>query len=72
MLRRNEINYFFQTNVLINEKIVRGSLLICMEYADLKDEPTGSLDPIMSEEVFKIILSLKDEFNKQLLLLLTI
>ena len=43
-----------------------------MEYADLKDEPKGSLDPIMSEEVFKIILSLKDEFNKQLLLLFTI
>ncbi|WP_394020126.1 ABC transporter ATP-binding protein [Anaerococcus cruorum] len=119
LLRRNEINYLFQTNALINEKTVRENLLVAMEYVDIKDEekskkineilekldildiieqkintisggeaqrvalarcvlkpgdliladePTGSLDPIMSDEVFSILLNLRSAYNKTILI----
>lgn len=34
----------------------------------LADEPTGSLDPKMSEEVFKLLLSLKDLYDKTIII----
>lgn len=119
LLRRNEINYLFQTNALINEKTVRENLLVSMEYVDIKDEekstkineildkldildiieqkintisggeaqrvalarcvlkpgdliladePTGSLDPIMSDEVFSLLLNLRSAYNKTILI----
>lgn len=119
LLRRNEINYLFQTNALINEKTVRENLLVAMEYVDIKDEektkkineildkldildiieqkintisggeaqrvalarcvlkpgdliladePTGSLDPIMSDEVFSLLLNLRSAYNKTILI----
>lgn len=119
LLRRNEINYLFQTNALISEKTVRDNLLIGMEYRTLKeeeknkeieevlqkldiseiidqkantisggegqrvalarcilkegnlilaDEPTGSLDPKMSKEVFDLLLKLRDDFDKTLII----
>lgn len=119
LLRRNEINYLFQTNALINEKTVRENLLVAMEYLDIKyeekskkineildkldildiieqkintisggeaqrvalarcvlkpgdlilaDEPTGSLDPIMSDEVFSLLLNLRSAYNKTILI----
>lgn len=118
-LRRNEINYLFQTNALISEKTVRDNLLISMEYVSIKDEekskkineildkldildiveqkintisggeaqrvalarcvlkpgdliladePTGSLDPIMSDEVFSLLLNLRSAYNKTILI----
>lgn len=119
LIRRNEINYVFQTNALISSKSVKDNLLIAMEYVkkseeekdkDIKeilgkleildlldqkintisggeaqrvaiarcvlkpgdlilaDEPTGSLDPKMSEEVFKLLLSLKDLYDKTIII----
>lgn len=119
LLRRNEINYLFQTNALISEKTVKENLLLAMEYVDTKDEekfnkiseildrldildiidqkantisggeaqrvalarcilkpgdliladePTGSLDPKMSEEVFSLLLSLRNDYNKTILI----
>mgnify|MGYP002712267169 FL=1 len=119
LLRRNEINYLFQTNALISEKTVRENLLLAMEYVDIKDEekfkkiseildrldildikdqkantisggeaqrvalarcilkpgdliladePTGSLDPKMSNEVFFLLLSLRNDYNKTILI----
>lgn len=119
LLRRNEINYLFQTNALISEKTVRENLLLAMEYVDIKDEekfekisevldrldildiidqkantvsggeaqrvalarcilklgdliladePTGSLDPRMSDEVFSLLLSLRNNYNKTILI----
>ena len=119
LLRRNEINYLFQTNALISEKTVRENLLLAMEYIDIKDEekfekisevldrldildtidqkantvsggeaqrvalarcilkpgdliladePTGSLDPKMSNEVFSLLLSLRNDYNKTILI----
>lgn len=119
LLRRNEINYLFQTNALINEKTVRENLLVAMEYVDIKDEekstkinkildkldildiidqkintisggeaqrvalarcvlkpgdliladePTGSLDPIMSDEVFSLLLNLRSAYDKTILI----
>lgn len=118
LLRRNEINYLFQTNALISEKTVRENLMLAMEYVDindeekskkiseilnrldildiidqksntvsggeaqrvalarcilkpgdliLADEPTGSLDPKMSDEVFSLLLSLRNDYNKTIL-----
>lgn len=119
LLRRNEINYLFQTNALISEKTVRENLLLAMEYVDIKDEekfkkiseildrldildikdqkantvsggeaqrvalarcilkpgdliladePTGSLDPKMSNEVFSLLLRLRNDYNKTILI----
>ena len=119
LLRRNEINYLFQTNALISEKTVRENLMLAMEYIDindeekskkisevldrldildiidqkantvsggeaqrvalarcilkpgdliLADEPTGSLDPKMSYEVFSLLLSLRNDYNKTILI----
>ena len=119
LLRRNEINYLFQTNALISEKTVRENLMLAMEYVDIKDEekfekisevldrldildiidqkantvsggeaqrvalarcilkpgdliladePTGSLDPKMSDEVFSLLLSLRNNYNKTILI----
>ena len=34
----------------------------------LADEPTGSLDPIMSDEVFSILLNLRSAYNKTILI----
>lgn len=119
LIRRNEINYVFQTNALISSKSVKDNLLIAMEYVkkseeekdkDIKeilgkleildlldqkintisggeaqrvaiarcvlkpgdlilaDEPTGSLDPKMSEEVFKLLLSLRDLYDKTIMI----
>lgn len=119
LLRRNEINYLFQTNALISEKTVRENLMLAMEYVDIKDEekfkkiseildrldildiidqkantvsggeaqrvalarcilkpgdliladePTGSLDPKMSNEVFSLLLSLRNDYNKTILI----
>lgn len=34
----------------------------------LADEPTGSLDPKMSEEVFKLLLSLRDLYDKTIMI----
>lgn len=119
LLRRNEINYLFQTNALISEKTVRENLMLAMEYVDIKDEekfkkiseildrldildiidqkantisggeaqrvalarcilkpgdliladePTGSLDPKMSDEVFSLLLSLRNDYNKTILI----
>lgn len=118
LLRRNEINYLFQTNALISEKIVRENLMLAMEYVDIKDEekfekisevldrldildiidqkantisggeaqrvalarcilkpgdliladePTGSLDPKMSDKVFSLLLGLRNDYNKTIL-----
>lgn len=118
LLRRNEINYLFQTNALISEKTVRENLLLAMEYVDIKDEekfkkiseildrldildikdqkantvsggeaqrvalarcilkpgdliladePTGSLDPKMSDKVFSLLLGLRNDYNKTIL-----
>lgn len=118
LLRRNEINYLFQTNALISEKTVRENLLLAMEYIDIKDEekskkisevldrldildtidqkantvsggeaqrvalarcilkpgdliladePTGSLDPKMSDKVFSLLLGLRNDYNKTIL-----
>lgn len=119
LIRRNEINYVFQTNALVSSKSVKDNLLIAMEYVkkskeekdkDIKeilekleildlldqkintisggeaqrvaiarcvlkpgdlilaDEPTGSLDPKMSEEVFKLLLSLRDLYDKTIII----
>lgn len=119
LIRRNEINYVFQTNALISSKSVKDNLLIAMEYVkkskeekdkDIKeilekleildlldqkintisggeaqrvaiarcvlkpgdlilaDEPTGSLDPKMSDEVFKLLLSLRDLYDKTIII----
>lgn len=119
LLRRNEINYLFQTNALISEKTVKENLMLAMEYVDIKDEekfkkiseildrldildiidqkantvsggeaqrvalarcilkpgdliladePTGSLDPKMSNEVFSLLLSLRNDYNKTILI----
>ena len=119
LIRRNEINYVFQTNALVSSKSVKDNLLIAMEYVkkskeekdkDIKeilekleildlldqkintisggeaqrvaiarcvlkpgdlilaDEPTGSLDPKMSDEVFKLLLSLRDLYNKTIMI----
>ena len=118
LLRRNEINYLFQTNALISEKTVRENLLLAMEYIDIKDEekfekisevldrldildtidqkantvsggeaqrvalarcilkpgdliladePTGSLDPKMRDKVFSLLLGLRNDYNKTIL-----
>ncbi|WP_262122408.1 ABC transporter ATP-binding protein [Anaerococcus sp. Marseille-Q5996] len=118
LLRRNEINYLFQTNALISEKTVRENLKLAMEYVDIKDEekfekisevldrldildtidqkantvsggeaqrvalarcilkpgdliladePTGSLDPKMSDKVFSLLLGLRNDYNKTIL-----
>lgn len=118
LLRRNEINYLFQTNALISEKTVRENLMLAMEYIDIKDEekskkiseildrldildtidqkantvsggeaqrvalarcilkpgdliladePTGSLDPKMSDKVFSLLLGLRNDYNKTIL-----
>lgn len=118
LLRRNEINYLFQTNALISEKTVRKNLMLAMEYVDIKDEekfekisevldrldildiidqkantvsggeaqrvalarcilkpgdliladePTGSLDPKMSDKVFSLLLGLRNDYNKTIL-----
>ena len=118
LLRRNEINYLFQTNALISEKTVRENLMLAMEYIDindeekskkisevldrldildiidqkantvsggeaqrvalarcilkpgdliLADEPTGSLDPKMSDKVFSLLLGLRNDYNKTIL-----
>lgn len=119
LIRRNEINYVFQTNALVSSKSVKDNLLIAMEYVkkskeekdkDIKeilekleildlldqkintisggeaqrvaiarcvlkpgdlilaDEPTGSLDPKMSDEVFKLLLSLRDFYDKTMMI----
>lgn len=119
LIRRNEINYVFQTNALVSSKSVKDNLLIAMEYVkkskeekdkDIKeilekleildlldqkintlsggeaqrvaiarcvlkpgdlilaDEPTGSLDPKMSDEVFKLLLSLRDLYDKTIII----
>lgn len=34
----------------------------------LADEPTGSLDPKMSDEVFKLLLSLRDLYDKTIII----
>lgn len=119
LIRRNEINYVFQTNALVSSKSVKDNLLIAMEYVkkskeekdkDIKeilekleildlldqkintlsggeaqrvaiarcvlkpgdlilaDEPTGSLDPKMSDEVFKLLLSLRDFYDKTIMI----
>ena len=118
LLRRNEINYLFQTNALISEKTVKENLLLAMEYVDIKDEekfekisevldrldildiidqkantvsggeaqrvalarcilkpgdliladePTGSLDPKMSDKVFSLLLGLRNDYKKTIL-----
>ena len=118
LLRRNEINYLFQTNALISEKTVKENLMLAMEYVDIKDEekfekisevldrldildiidqkantvsggeaqrvalarcilkpgdliladePTGSLDPKMSDKVFSLLLGLRNDYNKTIL-----
>ena len=119
MIRRNTINYLFQTYALINHKTVLENLLISMEYTNLKkseklnyirntlkdlgidnliespvntlsggeaqrvslarcivkpgdiilaDEPTGSLDPNMSHTVFDILFSLRENYDKTILI----
>lgn len=119
LIRRNEINYVFQTNALVSSKSVKDNLLIAMKYVkkskeekdkDIKeilekleildlldqkintisggeaqrvaiarcvlkpgdlilaDEPTGSLDPKMSDEVFKLLLSLRDLYDKTIII----
>ncbi len=119
LIRRNEINYVFQTNALVSSKSVKDNLLIAMEYVKkskeekdkdireilekleildlldqkintisggeaqrvaiarcvlkpgdliLADEPTGSLDPKMSDEVFKLLLSLRDLYDKTIII----
>lgn len=119
LIRRNEINYVFQTNALVSSKSVKDNLLIAMEYVkkskeekdkDIKeilekleildlldqkintisggeaqrvaiarcvlkpgdlilaDEPTGSLDTKMSDEVFKLLLSLRDLYDKTIII----
>lgn len=118
LLRRNEINYLFQTNALISEKTVKENLMLAMEYVDIKDEekfekisevldrldildiidqkantvsggeaqrvalarcilkpgdliladePTGSLDPKMSDKVFSLLLGLRNDYKKTIL-----
>ena len=119
LIRRDEINYIFQTNALISEKTVKDNLLIAMEFVNLKsadkldqiknilntlgiedlidqkintisggeaqrvalarcilkpgdlilaDEPTGSLDPARAGEVFRLLISLRDDFNKTIII----
>ncbi|MCI5971690.1 MAG: ATP-binding cassette domain-containing protein [Anaerococcus sp.] len=119
MIRRNTINYLFQSYALINHKTVLENLLISMEYTNLKkseklnyirntlkdlgidnliespvntlsggeaqrvslarcivkpgdiilaDEPTGSLDPNMSHTVFDLLLRLRENYDKTILI----
>ena len=118
-LRRNVINYLFQSFALINDITVMDNLLIAMEFLDiskkekirlidkvlkdldililknkkvntlsggeqqrvalarcilkpgdlvLADEPTGSLDPQMTETVFDLIKSLRDKYGKTVII----
>ena len=118
-LRRDNINYLFQSFALINDIKVVDNLLIAMEFLDiskkekihlidnvlneldifdlktkivntlsggeqqrvaiarcilkpgnliLADEPTGSLDPIMSEKVFNLIKNLRDKYGKTIII----
>ena len=118
-LRRDSINYLFQSFALINDIKVVDNLLIAMEFLDiskkekihlidnvlneldifdlktkivntlsggeqqrvaiarcilkpgnliLADEPTGSLDPIMSEKVFNLIKNLRDKYGKTIII----
>ena len=119
LLRRNEINYIFQSNALISDKTVKENLLLAMEFRDLHldqkvkeinhvlrsleidglidkkvntvsggeaqrvalarcilkpgdlilaDEPTGSLDPKLSEDVFSLLVKLRDEYKKTVII----
>ena len=118
-LRRDSINYLFQSFALINDIKVVDNLLIAMEFLDiskkekihlidnvlneldifdlktkivntlsggeqqrvaiarcilkpgnliLADEPTGSLDPMMSEKVFGLIKNLRDKYGKTIII----
>ena len=118
-LRRNVINYLFQSFALINDITVMDNLLIAIEFLDiskkekirlidkvlkdldisilknkkvntlsggeqqrvalarcilkpgdlvLADEPTGSLDPQMTETVFDLIKSLRDKYGKTVII----
>ena len=118
-LRRDNINYLFQSFALINDIKVINNLLIAMEFLDiskkekihlidnvlneldifdlknkivntlsggeqqrvaiarcilkpgnliLADEPTGSLDPMMSEKVFSLIKNLRDKYGKTIII----
>lgn len=118
-LRRDSINYLFQSFALINDIKVVDNLLIAMEFLDiskkekihlidnvlneldifdlktkivntlsggeqqrvaiarcilkpgnliLADEPTGSLDPMMSEKVFSLIKNLRDKYGKTIII----
>ena len=118
-LRRDNINYLFQSFALINDIKVIDNLLIAMEFLDiskkeklhlidnhlteldifdlknkivntlsggeqqrvaiarcilkpgnliLADEPTGSLDPMMSEKVFSLIKNLRDKYGKTIII----
>lgn len=118
-LRRDSINYLFQSFALINDIKVVDNLLIAMEFLDiskkekiylidnvlneldifdlktkivntlsggeqqrvaiarcilkpgnliLADEPTGSLDPMMSEKVFNLIKNLRDKYGKTIII----
>lgn len=118
-LRRDNINYLFQSFALINDIKVVDNLLIAMEFLDiskkekihlidnvlneldifdlknkivntlsggeqqrvaiarcilkpgnliLADEPTGSLDPMMSEKVFSLIKNLRDKYGKTIII----
>lgn len=119
MLRRNMINYLFQSYALISDMTVVDNLLVSMEFMELSkrekisridkvlkqldifplkmkkintlsggeqqrvaiarcilkpgelilaDEPTGSLDPHMTEIVFKMIRNLRDEHKKTVIM----
>ena len=118
-LRRDNINYLFQSFALINDIKVIDNLLIAMEFLDiskkeklhlidnvlneldifdlknkivntlsggeqqrvaiarcilkpgnliLADEPTGSLDPMISEKVFSLIKNLRDKYGKTIII----
>lgn len=118
-LRRNVINYLFQSFALISDINVSDNLLIAMEFMDLPkdekmkiidrtleemdilklknrkvntlsggeqqrvaiarcilkpgdlvlaDEPTGSLDPLMAQKVFRLIQNLRDKYGKTVIM----
>lgn len=119
MIRRNQINYLFQSNALINDATALQNLLLAMEFVGgskkekiakiktvleelqigkcihkkintlsggeqqrvamarcilkpgdviLADEPTGSLDPVMSSLVFELLLKLRDSYGKTIVI----
>lgn len=119
LLRRNTINYLFQSYALINDLSVKDNLLLAMEFVRkskkekikliedilseleilellnkkintlsggeqqrvaitrcilkpgdlvLADEPTGSLDPEMASKVFEIIKTLRNKYDKTIII----